>query len=136
MTANGNLQTHKPEISLVYPELSYQITGLCFEVQNVLGRFAREKQYSDLLEDKLKTSTLQYKREYTVTGTGNRLDFLINDKIILKAKAKPFLSKDEYYQVKRYLDILGLELALLVNFQDKYLKPRRILRPLEIISWY
>lgn len=134
MTTNGNCQTHKPEIKLLYPELSYQITGLCFEVQNTLGRFAREKQYSDLLEDKFRTSAIQCKREYTVANTGNRLDFLINDRIILEVKAKPFLLKDEYYQVKRYLDVLGLELALLVNFQDKYLKPRRILRPSEIIS--
>lgn len=109
MTTNGNSQTHKPEIKLLYPELSYQITGLCFEVQNTLGRFAREKQYSDLLEDKFRTSAIQYKKEYTVANTGNRLDFLINDRIILEVKAKPFLLKDEYYQVKRYLDVLGTD---------------------------
>jgi GxxExxY protein len=134
MTTNGISKTHRPEVKLLYQELSYQITGLCFEVQNTLGRFAREKQYSDLFENKLQTSNIPYKREYAVAGTGNRLDFLINDRIILEVKAKPFLLKNEYYQVKRYPDVLQLELALLVNFQDKYLKPRRILRPSEIIS--
>ena len=136
MTTNGNYQAHKPEIKLLYPELSYQITGLCFEVQNNLGRFAREKQYCDLLESKLKESGILYKREYTVAETGNRLDCLVEDKIIMEVKAKPFLQKDEYYQIKRYLDVLNLELGLLVNFQDKYLKPRRILKAQDHISWY
>ena len=39
---------------VLYPEFSYKIVGICFGVHNELGRFQREKQYSNLIETKLK----------------------------------------------------------------------------------
>ncbi len=48
---------------IIYPELSYKITGLCYKVQNELERFCREKQYSDALEIKLKQNNIKYERE-------------------------------------------------------------------------
>lgn len=130
MTTNHtNAKIHKPELKILYPELSYQITGICFEVQNKLGRFAREKQYCDLLEELFKYNSLSYKREFTVQGTGNRVDFLVADVIIVEVKVIPFILRGEFDQARRYLDITNLELALLVNFREKYLKPQRVLNP-------
>lgn len=120
----------KPNAHILYPELSYTITGCCFKTQNMIGRFCREKQYCDALALTLAEASVPFIREYSVPKTGDRLDFLINDTIILEAKAVPFLSKPDYYQTRRYLDALQLELGLLVNFHDKYLKPHRILRRL------
>jgi len=37
---------------VIYPELSYKLTGVCFKVQDELGRFAKEKQYCERLEAK------------------------------------------------------------------------------------
>jgi GxxExxY protein len=113
---------------LLYPELSYLITGLCFKVHNQLGRYSREKQYCDLLEDKLKESKITYKREFSVSNTGNRIDFLIDDKIILEIKALPFLGKNEFYQLQRYLQTLDIKLGLLINFRSKILKPWRVIK--------
>jgi len=48
---------------LVYPKLSYKITGVLFDTHNNLGRFCNEQQYSDFIEDKLKKLKIEYERE-------------------------------------------------------------------------
>ena len=57
------------------------------------------------------------------------MDFIIEDKIIIELKAKPFITKNDYYQTRRYLELLNLELGIIVDFRQKYLKPKRILNP-------
>lgn len=47
--------------------------------------------------------------------------------MVVEFKVKTFSTQTDYYQVKRYLEILGFKLGLLVNFRQKYLKPKRIL---------
>jgi GxxExxY protein len=113
---------------LIYPKLSYLITGICFEAHNELGRYAREKQYGDLLEEKLKGIKIPYKREFKVKKAGNIIDFLIDNKIVLEIKAKTLITKEDYYQAQRYLQALNIKLALLINFRNRYLKPSRIIR--------
>ena len=116
------------EQKLIFPELSYLLTGLCFEIHNTLGRFSKEKQYCDALEEKLRNSNLTYKRELKAKNTGNILDFLIDDKIVMEIKAKRILLKEDYYQLQRYLQILNIKLGLLINFRNRYLKPARVIR--------
>ena len=115
------------KVKLIYPELSYEITGICFQVHNELGRFCREKQYANLLEKKLKEKHLKYQRELTIGDSGNVVDFLIDDKILLELKTKPFIAKEDYYQVQRYLHELQLNLGIVVNFRNFRLAPKRVL---------
>lgn len=124
----------KKEDKVIYPELSYKLTGLMFGAHNELGRFCKEKQYADLLESKFKEENIRYEREKPIpfnsereTIKGNKVDFCIDDKILIDLKAKKFILKEDYFQMKRYLKATGFKLGLIVNFRDTYLKPKRIL---------
>jgi GxxExxY protein len=121
---------------LIYPDLSYKINGILFAVHNELGRFSNEKQYADAIEGFLKRLHISYEREKNLPASfeneqkRNKIDFLIEDKIILEIKAKNTLTREDYYQVKRYLVALNKKLGIIVNFRKKYIEPKRILNAL------
>jgi GxxExxY protein len=119
---------------LIYSDLTYEIRGVLFKIQNELGRFCNEKQYADAIENKLKELKINYKREETIPPSfegelkgRNKVDFIIEDKLILELKAKRILEKEDYYQVRRYLDAFNKKLGLLVNFRQKMIQVKRIL---------
>ncbi len=120
--------TTNSKVKLIYPELSFILVGICFKVHNSLGRFAREKQYGDAIELHLREKKISYKREARYGNSGNILDFIIYDKIILELKTTPTVTKDHYYQLQRYLQSTGVKLGLLVNFRGRYLHPKRVIR--------
>lgn len=118
---------------IVEKELSYEITGILFKVHKDLGQFATERQYGGKLEEHLIKFQINYNREYEIkkfepnSPKGNRIDFLIKNKIILELKAKPFITKEDYYQMQRYLKSAGFELGIIVNFRAHRLFPKRVL---------
>jgi GxxExxY protein len=117
---------------LIYPQLSYKINGILFTVHNQLGRFCNEKQYCDLIEEYIKKLNLKYEREKDLPPSfenelkgRNRVDFTIEDKIILEIKSKRMFDRDDYYQIKRYLQAFNKKLGILVNFRDRFIKPKK-----------
>lgn len=119
---------------VIYKDLSYKITGLLFKTHKQLGRYRNEKQYADYFEQLLRGENMPYNREYKFGdqqfGKGKVrciCDFIIDGKIILEFKAKDHISKDDYFQVKRYLSTLNLKLAIIVNFRQPRIVPKRIL---------
>lgn len=123
MATNGKIHQ-----KVLYPELSYLTTGILFSAHNELGQYAREKQYGDLIEQKLKESAVKYKREVRVGDSGNTLDFIINNEIALELKSTPSITREHYRQIQNYLQQTGLNLGLLINFRAKYIKSQRIIR--------
>lgn len=115
--------------TVLYPELSYRLVGLVFDTHNELGRFAREKQYADSLEQKLKVTNIQYQREYRIGDSGNIVDFLISgsEEVLLELKTVRFLNRAHFRQMQNYLQQTQIKLGLLINFSDKNLSPKRIL---------
>ena len=119
---------------IIHKELSYQINGLLFDIHNSLGRFCREKQYCDVFESLLSQQNISYEREKPLpveiidNQFTNKVDFAINNKLLVDFKAKSIVTKDDYYQMNRYLEASGYDLGLIVNFRNKYLKPIRVIR--------
>lgn len=129
MNTNLLIPTNKKrETELLYPELSFDIIGLCYTGHNELGRFAKEKQYGNCLEEKLKAGGISYTRELRIGNTNNIADFLIDNKIILELKSKRFLLREDYLQTQRYLQATGMKLGILVNFGGKYVRTHRVIR--------
>lgn len=113
------------------------MSGIFFAVHNELGRFRSEKQYADAIERYLQLHKIEYEREKTAPQSfdgeasgRNKMDFIVADKIVLEIKNKRMLERPDYYQTRRYLAAVGKKLALLVNFRDKFLKPKRVLNSL------
>lgn len=119
---------------VIHPELSYKVTGVLIKVRKDLGQFCNEQQYGDAIEKELKVAGLAYEREKILPATfigersgRNKADFVIEANILLEVKAKQFITKEDYYQVQRYLTALDLKLGILVNMRRYYIQPKRIL---------
>lgn len=128
------IRTRTKNKNILYPELSYIIYGLLYKVHNKLGRFRNEKQYADALEQLLKENGINYKRELALPQSfkgerarRNVLDFIIEDKIILELKAKRLITKEDYYQTRRYLSSYKKKLGIIANFRQVSLAPKRVL---------
>jgi len=75
---------------IIYKELSYQITGILFDVYNNLGYGHPEKYYEKAIATGLDKEGISFERQkhFNLTYKGTKigeyyLDFLINKKIIL-----------------------------------------------------
>jgi len=124
----------KTSAKVIFPELSYKINGLLFEIHNTLGQYAREKQYGDALQTLLENEKVAFEREKFLpielvsNISTNKADFVIENQIVLELKAKPFVTDEDFVQIRRYLQAGNYKLGLVVNFRSRYLKPKRIIR--------
>ena len=86
------------------------------------------------LEIELKNNGINFQREvrYDVEYKGSILphffvaDFVINEQIILEAKAVTSLNSEHLSQTMNYLKISGKQLGLIVNFGSKSLQVKRV----------
>ncbi len=115
---------------LLFPELSYRITGLMFKTHNELNRFSTERQFCDCLEQKFIGNNIKYVREKNINEdiSGDRVDFCVEDKVVIECKAKKFVTKEDYLSLQRYLQNSNKKLGIIVNFRNTYLRPKRIIR--------
>jgi len=119
---------------LIYPELSFKIIGILFEVFNNLGYGYQEKYYQKAVAISFKENKINFKEQvyfplrYKDIKLGNSyFDFLVEGKIIIELKKGDRFSKHDITQIYSYLKISNLQLGLLVNFTSKGVKYKRIL---------
>ena len=120
---------------LVYPELSYKITGILYKVYNQMGGGYQEKYYQRAVKRELFTSKIpfleQVRTDFNYNGkiVGRYyVDFIIDHKIALELKATPNFSIKDTMQVLNYLKQSNLKLGILASFNRNNVIYRRILR--------
>jgi GxxExxY protein len=108
---------------LLYPELSFQIVGCAFEVQNALGFGFKEVVYQKALSLAFKEKGLSFKEQAQFeikfkeqTLAKRYFDFIVENKIIVEIKRDDKFSKGNIDQTVEYLKVSNLKLALLINF--------------------
>ena len=121
--------------NIIFKEESRKIVGAIFEVHKRLGVGLLERVYQEALAIELQYRGIPFERErrYDVYYREQRLDsqyiadFVCYDKIIVELKAVSELSDVHKAQVRNYLTITGFRLGLLINFNELYMEPVRIL---------
>ena len=111
-------------------DISYQIRGAVFEVYNVLGPGLLENIYEQALLIELNNRGLKVENQVPIEvlykgvnlGIQYRLDFLINDQVILELKSVDTLLPVHYKQLITYLKIAKKPLGFLINFNTDSIK--------------
>ena len=123
---------------LIYPELSYKLVGLAYNVFNELGHGHLEKIYQKAYAKELKEAGIIFKEQapyqviYKEEIIGNNfLDFLIEEKVIIELKRSDFYSKKYIDQVSNYIKVSNLRLAILINFTSNGVRIKRIVNELK-----
>jgi GxxExxY protein len=123
---------------LIYPEISYNIVGILYEVYNEMGGGHKEKYYQNAVEAFLKEKKIPYKRElhtplkFKGYKVGHYfLDFLIEDKIVLELKRGDYFAPNDVQQILSYLKATGLQLGILAIFTRSGVKIKRIINEIE-----
>ena len=120
-------------MELIEAELSQRIVGSCIQVHRALGPGFLEKVCEEALAIELTKNGLKFERQklvviyYDSKPVGeHRLDFVIEERVVLELKAcKDF--EDVHFAIARsYLKATRCCLALVVNFARPKLEVRRV----------
>ena len=132
-----NTQDIKPEIKrkdLVFPELSYRIIGILYDVYNELGYGFDEKTYQKAVAIAFKKNKIKFDEQVyaPVEYEGQRVasnyfDFLVEGKIVVEIKKGDRFAKSHIDQVYKYLKSGNLKLGILIYFAPRKLHYKRIL---------
>ncbi|SDI40044.1 GxxExxY protein [Mucilaginibacter sp. P25] len=116
-----------------HSELTGKIIGCAMKVHSILGNGFQEAIYQRSLEIELHKQGLLFSRElemvifYDEIEVGRRrVDFLVDEKVMVELKAVSKLEDIHLAQVLNYLEAYKLETGLLINFGSKSLEFKRI----------
>ena len=120
-------------MELKYAGLTEQIIGASIKIHNCLGNGFQEVIYQRCLEVEFKSLMMAYEREkeqhifYEGTCVGlRRVDFLVEEKVLLEIKAMTHIENVHLAQAINYLEAFRLEVGLLINFGAASLEYRRL----------
>lgn len=116
-----------------YEDLTYKIIGCAMEVHKQLGNGFQEVIYQRALAIEMSMQGIEFSREHEMKiqykgfeiGT-RRVDFFVDDKIMVEIKALNSLEDVHLAQAMNYVEAYGLEIGLLINFGAKSLQHKRV----------
>ena len=118
---------------LLYQQESYLIRGACYEVYNQFGGAFKENIIEKSLQIALKNKglSIETQKRIAIYFKGNKVgsyipDIIVNNKIIIELKCKPFLTKGDIDQFWKYLKGTNYKVGLLINFSPTKLEIKRI----------
>ena len=105
-------------------DLSYKIVGCAIEVHRHLGPGLLESVYHDCLKQELGIKLINFKSQLLVPinykglklDTDYRLDFLIEDEIVVELKAMDGILPVHEAQLLTYMKLLQKSKGILINF--------------------
>ncbi|HEY4198332.1 MAG TPA: GxxExxY protein [Mucilaginibacter sp.] len=119
--------------SYKYSDLTAKIIGCAMKVHSTIGNGFQEVIYQRCLAIEMEKQGLKFARElemeiyYESINVGTRrVDFLVEDKIMVELKAISKLEDTQLAQALNYLEAYKLETGLLINFGSKSLEFKRI----------
>jgi GxxExxY protein len=120
---------------LIEEELTRSVIGAFFDVYNTLGYGFLEHVYALALERELLGRGHRIGREVSVNIaykgiilTSQRLDFVVDEKLIVEAKSTQTLPAFAAHQLQNYLRATNLAIGLLLHFGPEP-KFRRLISP-------
>ena len=121
---------------IIHEELSRVIIGAAMEVLNELKPGLDEKLYERAMTIELKRRGFNvsvqssFPVSYRSELIGNLIpDLIVDDAVIVDPKVAACFTEAHVAQMIGYLNITGLDLALLLNFKNARLEWKRVLRP-------
>src|SRR5436190_15015294 len=121
---------------MIHEHLSGEIIGSAMEVLNELKPGLDEKLYERALTIELtqRGHIVSVQRSFPVSYQGQLIgdlipDLIVDNAVIVDPKVVACFSETHVAQMIGYLNITGLDLALLINFKNARLEWKRVLRP-------
>src|SRR6478752_10792668 len=118
---------------MIHEEVSGKIIGAAMEVLNELKPGLDEKLYERalILELQRRGHSIDQQREFPVRYRGQVIgklipDLIVDGKVIADPKVVTAFNDSHVAQMLGYLNITGLEVALLLNFKDSKLAWKRV----------
>jgi GxxExxY protein len=120
----------------LHSEITAKIIGCAMTVHKLLGNGFQEVIYQRALAIELTNQGLSFARELEIPifykeeeiGT-RRVDFFVEDKIMVEIKAVSNLNNTHLAQAINYLEAYKMEVGLLLNFGNNSLEFRRVSKP-------
>lgn len=118
---------------IIYKDLSYEIIGIAFRINSLLGSGLDEKAYQLAFGELLKEEKLSFKRELYFPVKINEkviakkyFDFIVEDKVVVEIKVGNRDYREVCGQIFHYLKMSKLKLGIVLRFTKDGVKVKRI----------